>query len=169
MWSPIHAIGGRVLGAMEHTRGLPAVILSNAPMGNESPINRQMWSATPKKGKWVLAGEARTRTGFINCDLNSKSQTTANSKLPVKFIVTTQSQTPWLCMFGVDDVLSSKRLSDSVERGEHQREAQTCPLQSCVSEEWPVGGNWEYWWPNKACHLMICTSKHAQRKSWVGP
>ncbi len=34
-------MGGRGLGATEHTRGRPAVILCNAPMGHRSPIHRQ--------------------------------------------------------------------------------------------------------------------------------
>ncbi len=38
---PQEIMGGRGLGAMEHTRGRPAAILCNAPMGNESPIHRQ--------------------------------------------------------------------------------------------------------------------------------
>ncbi len=38
---PQEIMDGRGLGATEHTRGRPAVILSNAPMGNESPIHRQ--------------------------------------------------------------------------------------------------------------------------------
>ena len=41
-------IGGRGLGAMEHTRGCPAVLLSNVPMGNESPIHRHCYQLHPK-------------------------------------------------------------------------------------------------------------------------
>ncbi len=52
-------MGGCGFGATDHTRGWPAVILRNAPLGNESPIHRQCdHAATPKKGNGVLAGEA---------------------------------------------------------------------------------------------------------------
>ena len=39
----------RGLGATEHTRGRPAVILCNAPMGNESPIHRQCDQLHPER------------------------------------------------------------------------------------------------------------------------
>ena len=42
-------MGGRGLGATEHTRGRPAVILCNAPMGNESPIHRQCDQLHPER------------------------------------------------------------------------------------------------------------------------
>ena len=42
-------MGGRGLGATEHTRGRPAVILRDAPLGNESPIHRQFDQLHPKR------------------------------------------------------------------------------------------------------------------------
>ncbi len=41
-------IVGRGLGAMEHTRGWPAIILSNAPLGNDFPLYRQCDHYTQK-------------------------------------------------------------------------------------------------------------------------